>query len=704
MKVYYSLIRDNEFDWPVGSSATTIGSEAVGVDYFDERRFTQAAVGRARTGLAVTRLTYRRDYTHGLAKAFSRIETTGRNRNGAPPIRLAWGMSDWASRSGQGAYLDWVVGNALLPATSNPQEDSVARVDRATVPELGELADIGADIQRQLDQALAGLNPLGIPPSVVPFDIDVNAQATQQRTAFDIFYNRVLASFKTAQSTLLEAAGYTRQVQKNRDHANHLRRDYQDREFALNSRLIELFGTPFPSNIGAGKEKVYPPGYNGPDIFLFGQARCSDLFNRAKAPTLAWSVTLPRVSDKGVRADDGSVLTFQLTNEHFVCIDDGSDERRVSPGAIQTRQRELVLAANALEQGVSEYRKHIRSIQREQELVEFSARAFKDEIDLRHLTKVRVGELNGLYRAASTVGKLASRAASSARETAAAAKEAIPVVVGFSNDVTSVGRAAVLAAATVVAGASDAIADLSAFAALGFQQSKEIVQMGSETDIAEIRGRVVALERLSRLRGLVHQEPYFRNALYTRYEAVRQAADNYRSTLAEAQRVLGERHRLRSLTAGDVRQLRYRDMTYRLLRSAASARYGTQFEKVLREAFLLARIFDYSTNFAEGDPRARAVRFYERLLRTRTLGKLRRDSEFQARDDDSVASVLAEMKNEYENFRQYLGIPISEPETLLLGSGLFRIPGGVKNHSEEYKLGNGGNLEKKVALLSGSFT
>lgn len=215
------------------------------------------------------------------------------------------------------------------------------------------------------------------------------------------------------------------------------------------------------------------------------------------------------------------------------------------------------------------------------------------------------------------------------------------------------------------------------------------MQVHAETTIAKIRGKVVALERLNRFRTLIRQEPNFRNALFTRYEALHQAADNYRSTLAEGHRVLVQRHRLRSLTAADVRQLRYRDMTYRLLRGESSARFGAQFKRVLTEAFLLARIFDYSTNYAEGDPGAPASRFYEKLLRARTLGTLRKDGAPQEGDDDTLASILAEMTREYRDFRQFVGIQTDEPETLSLRTGLFRIPTGTRDDDEEYLLGMG---------------
>jgi hypothetical protein len=39
------------------------------------------------------------------------------------PKLVNWGMDHWASRVGQGTYLNWVVGNAILP-DEDPEPDS----------------------------------------------------------------------------------------------------------------------------------------------------------------------------------------------------------------------------------------------------------------------------------------------------------------------------------------------------------------------------------------------------------------------------------------------------------------------------------------------------------------------------------------------------------------------------------------------------
>src|SRR5215471_5481575 len=38
-------------------------------------------------------------------------------------------------------------------------------------------------------------------------------------------------------------------------------------ELAYNNQLIELYGTPYPNDMGPGK--TYPQGYNGPDLLHY---------------------------------------------------------------------------------------------------------------------------------------------------------------------------------------------------------------------------------------------------------------------------------------------------------------------------------------------------------------------------------------------------------------------------------------------------
>jgi hypothetical protein len=72
--------------------------------------------------------------------------------------------------------LNWLVGNAILPAVDNdPTHTGIQKIDRTTALELQELPAVAADLQTTLDTAEAGATPLGLPKGAVPFDLNPNA-------------------------------------------------------------------------------------------------------------------------------------------------------------------------------------------------------------------------------------------------------------------------------------------------------------------------------------------------------------------------------------------------------------------------------------------------------------------------------------------------------------------------------------------------
>ena len=206
LKVYYGLLRHEQFDWTTGRSRDVIGGEAIEVDYFDERRFAQAAVGRARTALEVANLTRRNDFTaarDGFLRLSREVETESpsEGQDGAP--KLLWGAADWASRGGQGAYLDWVVGNAMVPDEDDRLDvDLLGRLDRDSVEELQDLAELGGTLQTLVDGASADQHPLGVPWDLVPFDVNLAEQVRAGRGAFGLLYERTARSLRTTQNVL----------------------------------------------------------------------------------------------------------------------------------------------------------------------------------------------------------------------------------------------------------------------------------------------------------------------------------------------------------------------------------------------------------------------------------------------------------------------------------------------------------------------
>ncbi|MBW2107236.1 MAG: hypothetical protein JRI36_01020 [Deltaproteobacteria bacterium] len=104
---YYDLLRDPYFTWEPQTEAILVDQTPVSVDYRDERRFAAAAAARAKTGAEIVNLTYRQYYVEDPEAQWQGYKDVDAQR--------AWGVDGWASRAGQGAFFDWVVGNAILP-------------------------------------------------------------------------------------------------------------------------------------------------------------------------------------------------------------------------------------------------------------------------------------------------------------------------------------------------------------------------------------------------------------------------------------------------------------------------------------------------------------------------------------------------------------------------------------------------------------
>ncbi|MBN2450544.1 MAG: hypothetical protein JXR77_09140, partial [Lentisphaeria bacterium] len=104
---YYALLAHPNFTWVSRAESVLVGGVPVTVDYLDERLFASAAAAKARTGAEIVSLTYRSRYVED-------PELQWQGYKDEDPER-AWGVSEWGLRAGMGAYLDWMVGNAILP-------------------------------------------------------------------------------------------------------------------------------------------------------------------------------------------------------------------------------------------------------------------------------------------------------------------------------------------------------------------------------------------------------------------------------------------------------------------------------------------------------------------------------------------------------------------------------------------------------------
>ncbi len=273
---HYALLRDPYFTWVPRTEAVRVGDGTVPVDFQDERKFAKAAAARARAGAEIVDLTYRSEYVEDVEGQWQGYKDTQSER--------AWGLAGWSRRAGVGAYLDWVVGNAILPAKAGyclavpatpcaADSDCVSpdacelppgiqRIDRKTVVELDEIITHYTEIQTQVDEADKGLNPLGLAKGVVPFDLNPSL-VDQGKTHFEQVYDRAVAALGNAVSVWNHANALTRMLRFNQDTVADLADNVNEQQRDFLSRGIEIFGTPYEDDIGPGG--LYPAEYNGFD-------------------------------------------------------------------------------------------------------------------------------------------------------------------------------------------------------------------------------------------------------------------------------------------------------------------------------------------------------------------------------------------------------------------------------------------------------
>src|SRR4030095_8206915 len=150
---------------------------------------------------------------------WAQLSTTRVNTSRPVPTTRYWGVDHWANRTGQGDYINWVVGNAILPAVDpDPTHEGIQKIDRTTVLELTELATMANDLQTALDNAEGGLTPLGLPEGSLALDINPNVVVGPDNgTHFEQIYGRAKVALNNAVAAFGDAKDVTRLMRSRQD-------------------------------------------------------------------------------------------------------------------------------------------------------------------------------------------------------------------------------------------------------------------------------------------------------------------------------------------------------------------------------------------------------------------------------------------------------------------------------------------------------
>ena len=719
--MHYELLQQPVFQWKSRPELYSLMENVLEVDYLDEKTFAKVAAGKARTGRDIVRNTYRLHYTQdpdGQWQGYT---------DGADPAR-AWGVSEWAHRTGQAAYFDWAVANALLPseaANATPVEnpEGLDRIQRSTnATEIGEIASGLLEIQAAMDEANNGINPLGFDSNAMSFAMNVEIALGLEASHFEQIYDRAVAASANALQTLNFAARAENKLRRLAEDSEGLIVEALSQDIDYRNRLIEIFGRPYDGTIGTGK--VYPEGYLGPDTLLYAYLDKTEIsqivpqlrgvqddrtanFNNIYAQDTLGIMDNARVVRLynttggywGGLSGDGSGTRTQRLKDFETLIGDNDYELetevgdlsvpydtaseygftapsnwggRTSHGRLQSILEEWLLAEIAVDEAIITYIGFLQDwevktarVQRELEIFE-DIEQVRDEID-----RIRRG-INGSILAAETIIGIIEIISNLTGSVAEGVKEALPTSIGFSNDVLAPARGAALLAATAAREPLQVVKDIKDLA-------KAVLEMTRDETIINNERNINRLEQLASFQGMVEElvnlsgsDQPMRDAIGTALHEMELKKHEYKTTLAEGFRLMREREAFNKVLAASVQKDRYEDMLFRLSRNEVTSKYQTAFNHAARYTWMAARAYDYETSFDPGHPAAPTT-LLDATVKERNLGLWVGGK--PSVGQGGLAEILAQLKANFDVLKGQIGImtPQIENGEMSLRRELFRI-------------------------------
>ncbi len=705
LKGYYSLFMNPDFDWVPRVEAVLVLGQPVSVDYFDERKLARAAAAVARAGLQAFDLTWRRDYESGEEAGWEHFaETRGNPQTGRT---RHWGMDHWATRTGQGAYVNWVIGNAILPDEDpNPDHEGIQKIDRTTVVELTQLPILMDSLQTNLNNAESGLTPLGLPEGGIAFDIDPREVATG-RTHFEQIYDRALTALNNAVAAFDDAKDVTRMMRVEEDSLAALQDQVAKEEHAFRNALIELYGTPYPDDIGPGR--TYVTSYDGPDLLHYmyvdlpelpggkGLAQSYDSRTyRLDVQTLpvSWRrhfyMDLDFYQNQENQEEEKHYIEYTLGAHGFFDKPDNWTGIRRSPGRIQQTISELIAAHQGLAQSLASAQAAQAGLEKKIRLFNARVNTGNEITEIERGLMVSAEVMNLVNLTSGIVHDILNAMEEAASSAAKAAESGIPrnFVAGLASggDVASAARAAILAADTVAKGTVNAkkLAAKAIVQTLTQAQKSTEAWVRFETIENSLKYDQQLREEVAALGAEIGAMSGHLRTINERLRALDDAERKYRAAVAQGDRILEEREIFRRGSASIVQGFRTRDAAFRIFRNEKLERYKTLFDLAARYTYLAAQAFDYETGLLHTNE---GREFIDRIIAARALGIVS-DGEPQfaggTAGDPGLSSVLAEMMGDWNVLRGRLGFnnPDTYGTTVSLRQEAFRIRPGEESDED----------------------
>ena len=706
LKGYYQLLTNPNFTWTPRIEALNILGNTVAVDYKDERKFAEAAANVARTAEQIVTLSFRQQYRDDPAEGWQSFRdgkfnsTTNQTRS--------WGLDEWASRAGQGAYYHWAVGNAMLPDV-DAAHTGIQKIDRTTVPELQLLAVSGESFQTTVDNANSHLNPLGLSPGAIAFDIDPN-QLRAGKSHYEQVSDRALTAQLNAKGAFDQAAKMTRLLRNQDNTVDDFNTTLEEQERAFNYQLIDIFGRPYPGDRGPGK--TYAQSYDGPDItnwFVVDKASGS-VPTDAKGFSVYADGSYVGLREVNVYGNEVDYKTLQTLDPgdpdanpsafSFDKLDEQSHPysvffRRESHvqfsdefwgGKDYGTRPQAGELQNALLQAQDSWLKldgalgdHLVALAKLKEKSDVLSGHLKTIIDSDANAVTFDNKMFGLQSSMFVLDSTANNleaAADAAKDMSAVLAEAIPQVLGI------VAVDALSPVRSTVEGTGQIISMGLTFAKLVLQTAKGGLELAASTLERATAIKDLRLNAKQDLQQMLYEYVNdWRDITNHQYGIGQLSISHQRNLqkvldlLAQGDRIMLEREIFRKRAATTVQGYRTNDLAFRAFRNESLEQYRTLFDLASRYTYLAAKSYDYETGLL-GSTQGQAV--ISKIVASRALGDLTGDkpqATVSTLGDSGLAGTMAQMQADFSVAKGRLGInnPDTSGTLISLRQELFRI-------------------------------
>ncbi|GAA5117676.1 hypothetical protein GCM10023212_06880 [Luteolibacter yonseiensis] len=676
---YYKLLTSPNFDWLPKAETVSILGQTVEVDYQDERKFATAAAALARTGAEILDFTARNDHTDGEEHGWSHFHEA--RTNTGTGVTRHWGVDEWSSRAFQGTYLNWVSANAMLPDLDTVNE-GIEKIDRTTVPELNEMVTTGSEILSLIANLQAHLNPLGLANDSMAFDISPSEVAAG-KSHFEQIYDRAIKASVNAKNAFQQAGKMNRQLRLQNTSLDEYNTAVEKQEDAYEYQLIQLYGTAYAGDIGAGK--LYAQGYTGPDLYhSYFIDRPSPIVNTDSTVTMTfrepvntdpfrdWSLDPPNTRLNADYVSRSYTISKFSLGQFSDTVASGLG-RRGQTGDIQAALLDCYEAQVNLRDSASTFNTLMNRFNRDYQLYSEFNTEFETADAQASEKSSKAGTVRNAAFSLTTAASAASLYFDYIGALAAAAAEAVPTSVGLATDAMAPARGAIRISgetAALVSGLIGLTSDTGA--ALLEMQAANLD--GEASSIMDEYNRTSANKQ-----HIVELERLYDEVLATGFEMTRRLTQLQRANekvsrlYANAANILTERESFRQRAASVIQGYRTRDVVYRDMRNEELSQYKGLFDLAQTFTYLAAKAYDYETGLLSTSQGEDVV---NQIIGTYSVGDFQDDRPVQSSSGDvGLAGILGQLSDEWSVVKGRLGInnPDRNGTVFSLRQELFRI-------------------------------